>query len=638
MSTRGAFKSRLSDNPLYERRDVERIAPLLRTPISTDTTTQRAVVTDKDQEVKLLTPDIPPGGSIRNTTIYTDSGGSQKCYLLLDANGVIVGGGYYGADGKTIIEKDDYTEHAYTNPEPGSSKVWLSTKKQSLYTDNILTAEIACDSYGHYQSRTLYNTDGVTVKEKDVWVNGYWQKTEPTPGPSPSPEPSPAPGPSPAPEPSPAPKPNGLTGGLSQQEYSTLVSQLGDAGIQSKVVSIANSGKSLLTYDSMRSILENVSASIGSGGLTQSQLRDMQTLVDELGKVSGKNNYLYGISYSLVNGNPANAYWTGGSWQSSALGNLNVGSNQNQLDHLISKWFLGGDLPSTYGGWTNGGAHVQDNKPLFSAGGTPLMSDVGQGAIGDCYFLAAAAEVAKFEPEIIKSMFTDNGNGTYGVRFYNSNMQAVYVTVNKSVYAGGAFNAPSTQAASWVPLLEKAYVEYRSEFNPSYNNYNLINGGWGEGLRAITGHNVSGLACNDNQIIAALNNKQEVLYACNYNTRDQYGNQQLVGGHMFSLEGYDAQTGQFILRNPWGNGWGHDVEFEVSSATLGSYGSLLVADKSQPAGFNNQGFVGSSGSVGSGYVTADNHPFGDPFSTSSKNYSIPLAVSSIASKAFAFHA
>jgi hypothetical protein len=45
-------------------------------------------------------------------------------------------------------------------------------------------------------------------------------------------------------------------------------------------------------------------------------------------------------------------------------------------------------------------------------------SDVKQGALGDCYLLAALAAVAKTNPALIERMISDNGDGTYNVTIY----------------------------------------------------------------------------------------------------------------------------------------------------------------------------------------------------------------------------
>src|SRR5205823_13704147 len=52
-------------------------------------------------------------------------------------------------------------------------------------------------------------------------------------------------------------------------------------------------------------------------------------------------------SQAFVNGNAANATWTGGAASSVALGNLATGSTELQFAELIGKWFLGTDLPSS---------------------------------------------------------------------------------------------------------------------------------------------------------------------------------------------------------------------------------------------------------------------------------------------------
>ena len=56
-------------------------------------------------------------------------------------------------------------------------------------------------------------------------------------------------------------------------------------------------------------------------------------------------------------------------------------------------------------------------------------NDVDQGATGSCYFLSALAGTADKKESIIEDMFTDNGDGTWSVRFI-TNGQADYVTVD----------------------------------------------------------------------------------------------------------------------------------------------------------------------------------------------------------------
>jgi hypothetical protein len=56
--------------------------------------------------------------------------------------------------------------------------------------------------------------------------------------------------------------------------------------------------------------------------------------------------------------------------------------------------------------------------------------DVNQGNLGDCYLLASLAGTAYRTPSTIQNMFTDNGDGTFTVRFLRNGV-ANYVTVDR---------------------------------------------------------------------------------------------------------------------------------------------------------------------------------------------------------------
>lgn len=391
------------------------------------------------------------------------------------------------------------------------------------------------------------------------------------------------------------------TGGLSQSSYNWLINHLQDKTIKTEVMGIANSGKNIPTYQSMLSIFEGVNSSIRNSALSANQFHDLQTLVSTVGSASGTNSYLYGVSNALVNGNPANAYWTGGASTSSYLGNLQVGSRANQLNELIDKWFLGRDNPTTIN--NTPGEYVLNTSPLFSKGG-PVVADINQGSLGDCYYLAGLAAVAQDQPDLIKSMFTDNGNGTYGVRFYDDNGRPSYITVDQYVDSAGATNDKD----KWVQLAEKAYVEFRSESSENSNNYKAIEGGWDNGLISVTGcstqvfygqnYDTSSAweAAVDNPLINALQNHQEVLYASMQEATDVNGRTALVAQHMYSVLGYDNQTDCFVLRNPWGGpedgSRGYDVKFEVSGRELwgngGDTAGTIFIDTKQPLTAQNK--------------------------------------------------
>jgi hypothetical protein len=154
--------------------------------------------------------------------------------------------------------------------------------------------------------------------------------------------------------------------------------------------------------------------------LTAAEFADLKTIAANLNNGMSTSAYLTYITQALVDGNAANATWTGGNASATALGNLASGATATQLGELTGKWFLGTDLPSSnvsMDGANFSVSYSTSTKPLFASSG-PSMNDINQGYLGDCYLLSSLAEVAHQDSNIISSMFTVNGNGTDGVKFY----------------------------------------------------------------------------------------------------------------------------------------------------------------------------------------------------------------------------
>ena len=123
-------------------------------------------------------------------------------------------------------------------------------------------------------------------------------------------------------------------------------------------------------------------------------------------------------------------------------------------------------------------SHDFSDKPLFASSG-PNADDVFQGSTGDCYMMARLSAIADANPEFIRKMVVDLGDGTYAVRFYR-NGQPEYVRVDADLYWDPVSGKPiyaklGRQESIWVPIVEKAYAFWRYQ----QGSYESISGGDG---------------------------------------------------------------------------------------------------------------------------------------------------------------
>jgi hypothetical protein len=368
-----------------------------------------------------------------------------------------------------------------------------------------------------------------------------------------------------------------------------------------------------VTYAGLENLLNDLDSKLSSGKstLTSAEFSDLKTIVSNLNNGMSTSAYLKNIMTSLVDGNAANATWTGGAATSTALGNLAVGSSATQLSELVGKWVMGTDTPSSkvsVDGSNFSVSYSTSSKPLFAASG-PSMSDINQGALGDCYLLSSLAEVACQNSNVISSMFTSNGNNTYGVKFYVNGV-AEYVTVNNSLAS-----SVNSGADMWASLAEKAYTQLQSSgivtgagINDG-NSYSTIgNGGAPEfALEEITGaskitdfaaggsswYNISynsslsftGYTSGNSttsvlDTLAADLAKGDDVILSSYTNASSGGKATLIADHAMSIYGYDATTGELEVRNPWGteSGQSWDTTFEVSLSTLLADGDTITTD------------------------------------------------------------
>jgi hypothetical protein len=213
-------------------------------------------------------------------------------------------------------------------------------------------------------------------------------------------------------------------------------------------------------------------------------------------------------------------------------------------------------------------------------------------------------------------MITDNGNGTYGVRFF-VNGAAEYVTVSNDLAdAGTAFNRATN---IWASVVEQAYAQAQATGNitgngNNYFNYGnsfstIANGGYPEyALEEITGASTitdfygngsswtqyvyddtlsfqsaaAGLTTSSvlSTLAGDLAAGDDVVLASRTYAYDSNGYTTLVANHAMSVYGYDSATGLLEIRNPWGAqiGQSWDTTFEVSLSTLLADGDTITVD------------------------------------------------------------
>jgi hypothetical protein len=317
-------------------------------------------------------------------------------------------------------------------------------------------------------------------------------------------------------------------------------------------------------------------------------------------------DYVRKLSDNVVLGSPANTdyrFLQNGSVTVDSLANLYAGCSEYQLIDLVAKWFYGVDYPDV----TNSSYLYLDLKtaPLFSAGG-PSYTDVVQGTIGDCYLLGSLAEVAYKNPQAIRNMFIDNGDGTFTVRFFDGGTPE-YVTVDRNfpttwygatppqlVPAYANYSEP-VQASFplWVALAEKAYAQINEEGWVGHGNANsyaaIGNGGDSAiALRQIIGNYAGDHNNNGSAFLSGIqiSNADGDYVTLGSNAQPQGSNSLtdsngVVYSHCYALLGVNfIGNGQtYTLYNPWGS-----IITLTGSQVLQSFSRYSDGAKSSAAG------------------------------------------------------
>jgi hypothetical protein len=209
---------------------------------------------------------------------------------------------------------------------------------------------------------------------------------------------------------------------------------------------------------------------------------------------------------------------------------------------------------------------------LFTKGNTDGLdidpNDVDQGYLGDCWFMAAVAAVARAKPEALRKLIKANADGSYDVTIYVDkwfsvkgkpkvikNVRPTFPTDEngKPAFAGLG------DKELWVMILEKAYAIHVGGYD------DLDEGGdAGDAIAALSGvdaesYGLSGMSEKEilDKINSAIKNKRPIVASSQDFDKSDKKKSEIVaklgiaGNHAYSVKGV---TGTNVdLHNPWGH-------------------------------------------------------------------------------------
>lgn len=226
-----------------------------------------------------------------------------------------------------------------------------------------------------------------------------------------------------------------------------------------------------------------------------------------------------------------------------------------------------------YEDYENGKAFVKGNGD--EADISPY--DVKQGQLGDCYLMAGMAGVARAEPDAIRRIIKDNGDGTFEVTLFIREKtygppKAVTRTIDahlpsksgKPIYAGIGSSTDEGDEL-WPALLEKRLAQEKG-------SYDLISGGnvskgfnFNGASELFTGKTeryFSTTSLSEDKVMSlmqsALDSKKPITVD-SVNMTDmpdltkEANAVNVYGNHAYAVESVDIASKTVNLQNPWGS-------------------------------------------------------------------------------------
>ena len=203
---------------------------------------------------------------------------------------------------------------------------------------------------------------------------------------------------------------------------------------------------------------------------------------------------------------------------------------------------------------TRNGEHIPPWRTDSNGFPSIDVTDVNQGAVGDCYFVAAIASIVltRGGVQFIQRMIVDNGDGTFTVTFPGHEP----IRLDGDVYANasgvplyGRLGKDSTDY--WFLLLEKAYAQMAG-------SWSAIAGGWSGDVFAELGLSVSswepGGSRESLEQMLRLSESGSAAVTAAVDLSRIFSGMPAGSNHALSVVNFEpGGGGTVVLRNPWGS-------------------------------------------------------------------------------------
>ena len=261
-------------------------------------------------------------------------------------------------------------------------------------------------------------------------------------------------------------------------------------------------------------------------------------------------------------------------------GDVKVVLNIPKLNNTFSNRLISASIKNIVfgiqnsGGWTPAGMFWSDRGNFFND--VTEYNDPVQGAVGNCYFIAAISAIAWADPYSIQHKVRATGTGetdrTNAIQFFTKGggkdaaTRLVEVTDNTLVNSSSnpVYCRSNDEGEIWPAVYEKAFAKWITNVND--DRPDISRTAFGDPAKAVaqltnktpyyyftaprTALDLFGVVRENSISFKTIN----PMVAWTYGSGKDYTGSNIVGNHAYTVLGWSTVNGKnyIILRNPWG--------------------------------------------------------------------------------------